>query len=330
MESGRIYRLLHVITLLQSNRYYSVRQLSELGGMSRRTVFRDLQALRGAGIPVAFDASRRGYRISERFFLPPTTLTVDEALAMILLSRQLGDQDGIPFQQAAVAAAVKLEGALPETLRREIAPLAGAARLAITRLADHTGSRDTYTQLLLATSQGCVVRLYYDSLFEGRVVRTRLKPYRLLFVHHAWYVIGYSSMHRAQRLFNLVRVKKLEPTDERFTVPRTFSLDRFLGNAWHLIRGEESFRVVLRFSPKVARNVAEVRWHKTQRVRPQPDGSIEFHVTVDGIDEIAWWVLGYGDQVRVIEPECLRDRIREVAGNMLRQYTAEAQAPSPT
>jgi len=320
MNIGRIYRLLHVITLLQSSRCYGVKELGEQCSVARRTVFRDLKALTMAGIPVVRDRSRGGYRISECFFLPPTSLSVGEALAMVLLAREYGGRSGIPCQQAALRAAAKIEGSLPESLRRDLAPLADAVRLKPPRVADLTGRHDVYDHMLAAASQQRVVRIFYDSLFEGRIVRTRLKPYRLLFANHAWYVIGHSSMHRALRLFNLLRIRQIEPTTERFRVPRTFSVDRFLGNAWHLIRGDKTYSVVLRFTPKVARNVAEVRWHKTQCAQFLSDGSLEFRVHVEGVDEIAWWVLGYGDQVYVVEPACLRERVCQVARNMLQQY----------
>lgn len=326
MDVSRIYRLLQLVTLLQTDRYYSSRQLAALCGVSRRTVFRDLKALGAARIPVVSDVHRGGYHISETFFLPPAALTIDESLALVVLARELGNRKGIPFQQAAVQAASKIESALPDPLRREIAQRARVVHLEPPPLADHTGRHALYTQLLDALCQGRVVRLYYDSLFEGRVIRAKVKPYRLLFANHAWYLIGHSCMHRSERLFNLVRVKEIELTDERFTIPRRFTLDRFLGNAWRLIRGEKRYRVILRFSPKVARNVAEVRWHKTQRIRWLPDGSLEFRVEVDGMDEIAWWILGYGDQVYVLEPACLRDRIREAARNIVEQYSA---APTP-
>jgi len=47
---------------------------------------------------------------------------------------------------------------------------------------------------------------------------------------------------------------------------------------------------------------------------------MDFFVRVDGLGEIAWWVLGYGDQVEVIAPQPLRDKIRDVAGSMARMY----------
>jgi proteasome accessory factor B len=83
------------------------------------------------------------------------------------------------------------------------------------------------------------------------------------------------------------------------------------------------YRVRLHFSPKVAGNVAEVLWHETQEVAFNDDGSCEFRATVDGLGEILWWILGYGDEVRVVEPAALRKRIASRARAMADLYEDE-------
>ena len=76
------------------------------------------------------------------------------------------------------------------------------------------------------------------------------------------------------------------------------------------------YNIRLRFAPKVARNVTEVQWHPTQQSKFNEDGSVDVEFRVDGLGEIIWWILGYGDQVEVIKPAELRRRIVEVATKM--------------
>jgi proteasome accessory factor B len=79
-------------------------------------------------------------------------------------------------------------------------------------------------------------------------------------------------------------------------------------------------RVVIRFQPLVARNVAEVMWHKTQDVKFDEDGSLVFRVRVSGLSEIVWWILGYGDQAEVLQPKKLRRLVAQRAKNMAIMY----------
>ena len=191
-------------------------------------------------------------------------------------------------------------------------------------------AKAVYQQLLAAISARRCVRIAYDSLTEWADIQTRLSPYRLLFSRRSWYVIGRSSLHRSVRTFNLGRVLSLQRLEDSYQIPRGFSLDRYLGNAWHLITEPgPDHEVLIRFSPLVAQNVAEVVWHKTQQVAPQPDGSLEYRVTVSGLSEISWWILGYGDQAEVLQPTKLRTIVAERAARMAALYAAPPAAPLP-
>jgi proteasome accessory factor B len=103
-------------------------------------------------------------------------------------------------------------------------------------------------------------------------------------------------------------------------MPKGLTLEKHLGNAWRLMRGEKTYEVELRFSPLVGPNVAEVNWHATQRIRWDDDGNVFFTATVDGLDEIVWWVLGYGPEVEVLRPAELRHAVARRARATLALY----------
>ncbi len=116
----------------------------------------------------------------------------------------------------------------------------------------------------------------------------------------------------------------LESLDDPFQVPRGFSIERYLRNAWHMIPEKGHDRdVVVRFTKLVAQNVAEVNWHKTQRLAFHDDGSADFHATVSGLNEISWWILGYGDQAEVLEPPELRRMVAARARRMVETYNGQ-------
>lgn len=314
-------RLVRLIELLQAGKGYSVDALAVECGVSRRTVFRDLDVLREAGVPLVFDEDLRVYQIPGWRMLPPTSFTPDEALALIVLGHELGNGRGVPLMKAARRAVMKLESSLPQRVRDYLRQVAPGVRIAMGPTNTLEGTDRIYEQLVQALGERRAVRVHYDSLTEWQMIVTRLAPYQLLFSRRSWYVIGRSSLHREVRTFNLGRIRKLEPLDDRYQIPHKFSLDGYLRNAWHLIpeKGPDS-QVVIRFSPQVAQNVAEVVWHKTQQVFRQPDGSIDYHVTVSGLGEITWWVLGYGDQAEVLAPPALRQRVAAHARRLAERY----------
>ena len=321
MKLSRIHRLLKLIGLLQAGRGYNVGGLAQACEVSRRTIFRDLEILRQSGVPLSYDDQQQRYRIPGTYYLPPTNFTPEEALALIVLCHELGDGSSLPFLGPARTAAVKLESSLPGRLRDQLRNGADTVKIKPTPGNPLTGQEPVYIKLLEAISSRRSVRILYKSLTEWKDIRTRLDPYRLLFSRRSWYVIGRSSLHRSTRTFNLGRVLEVELLEESYQIPRGFSIDRYLRNAWHLIPEPGRDReVAVRFSKMVAQNVAEVTWHKTQRLTFNDDGTLDFRATVSGLNEISWWILGYGDQAEVLKPTELRRIVVERARRVVQHY----------
>lgn len=198
---------------------------------------------------MVYDGETGRYQLRGPAFLPATSFDAEEALALIVLCHELGDGSSLPFYGAARRAAMKIESALPVALRDHLRAVAPAVHIRLPPSNPLDVAQSHYQQLLEAVGRRRCVRIHYDAIFDGKRIRTKLSPYRLLFSRRSWYVIGRSSLHRAVRTFNVGRILSLEPTMERYWIPRTFSLGRYLRNAWHLIpEPGPDHEVTVRFS----------------------------------------------------------------------------------
>ncbi|HTN76450.1 MAG TPA: WYL domain-containing protein [Pirellulaceae bacterium] len=321
MNLKRIHRLIKLISLLQGGRGQNVSSLAAECDVTRRTIFRDLDVLKVAGVPLIYNDPEKSYRLAGAQLLPPTNFSQQEALAIVVLCYEMGGDGRLPFQNAARSAALKIENNLPARLREELRVMADAVQIRLPSVQHIEGHTETYQMLVQALRERRFVRIRYDSYADRELIQTKLSPYRLLFHNHSWYVIGRSSLHCEVRTFNVSRIRHAELLEENYKVPANFSLERYLGNAWRLIRDDgPDQEVLIRFHPLVAKNVAEVCWHRTQATTFNDDGSLDFRVRVSGLDEISWWILGYGDQAEVIEPAALREKIIYRITRMAEQY----------
>jgi len=320
MEVGRLHRVLKLVTALQVGRSYNAAQLAADCGVSRRTIYRDLNIIEKAGIPVFFDRDSRRYQIHPTALMPPINLSLDEALALVLLASELGRTGRLPLFQPARDAAAKIEASLPLGLRAAIGAIVPHMAVRTGPTARHNALQEAYRTVQRAIQRREPLEAVYVSFHDAGQIRTRLEPYWLLFNERAWYVIGRSSLHGNVRTFKLGRFKSLQPAQGHFAVPNGLTLDKHLGNAWRMMRGAKTYEVQLRFSPLIGPNVAEVNWHKTQRIAWDEDGAVLFSATVDGLDEIVWWILGYGPEVEVLKPKELRDKLAGMAQRMIDQY----------
>lgn len=323
MYQKHLHRLILLIDLLQSGQRYGIDALATECEVSRRTVFRDLGTLRDCGVPVLIDRETGHYYLSGRTgLLKSVDFSPEEALSLIVLTSEISNSGGVPFLSPARSAVLKIQSILPPGLRDDVGELTGTIRIRFEPSYDKLDDKaPMYERLIEAMNNRHAVRIHYKSPAEPDLICTKLHPYRLLFSRRSWYVIGRSSLHAAVRTFHLGRVLQLEELDEVYEIPRSFTIERYLRNAWHIIPEEGPDQtVVVRFSPVVAQNVAEVNWHKTQEVVHNEDGSIDYRVTVSGLGEIMWWILGYGDQAVVLEPPELRERIKWRIDRMLENY----------
>jgi len=311
--------------MLQARRSFSAGELADELEVSRRTVFRDLNMLEMARIPYYFDAESNGYRINQHFFLPPVNLTLTEALAMLVLTGRMKGARRLPLLSEAGRAALKLESALPGAVRQNVGSMIDKLSVSPPAVCRHESLGGVFDELLKAIAERKVCRLVYISFHERKQIVTHVHPLRLAFHGRAWYLIAYSGKHRENRTFKLGRIRKLTVTNRRFPEPPAVQLDEHFGQAWSMIPEGRLYKVQLHFEPQVAGNVAEVRWHDSQRVEWNDDGSMDFHVSVDGLGEITWWILGYGDQVEVIAPASLRKRICAIAEKMAARHGKEGR-----
>ena len=320
MNVSRIYRLLRLVTLLQSGRSYTADQLAEDLQVSRRTIFRDLNALELAHIPYYYDPAGKTYRISRHFFLQPVNLTLGEALALLVLSGSLTDKANIPLLLPGAHAAAKIESILPEPIRQHVGSVIDRLSLHLGPMARHEGAEDDFEQLSIAIARRNVCRMKYDSFLERKILTLTIHPLRLVFIQRAWYLLAWSVKGKAIRTYKLIRIQSLTVQKATFSPGHEALLEDHFGLAWAMIPEGRVHKVHLHFEPKVAGNVAEVQWHPTQNITWNHDRSIEFHAEIDGLSEILWWILGYGDQVKVIAPQKLARNIRNVAEKVVAKY----------
>ena len=308
---------MQLLTVLQSRRGYAISELTEILGKSRRTVYRDLKELEGAGLPCRFDTRQHCYVFDHQSPLPTLALSKDEAFSLLLLLREASHNIQFPFAYPAQLLSLKIENCL----RREVRQFCDASFRFISISAAPKVEIDLldkiFAQVLEATQVQRTLNIRYCLPAEQNTITTDLNPYYLVYSECTWHAIGESSFHKAVHTLELNHITQLSPLDRYFVKDEKFDLREYFGYAWSLSREGQIYEVELRFCPRIAADVAEVQWHETQTASFEDDGSVVLKFRVDGLNEITWWILGYGDQVEVLAPKALRQRIAQIASRIV-------------
>jgi proteasome accessory factor B len=326
---AQLARLFRLVLMLQAERYPNARELAERNEVSRRTIYRDLDLLAEAGIPVRYRPERQGYQLAKGFFLPPTSLDESEALALLVLARQGQWGDGLGLSRHAWGGAMKLVQGLPAEVRERVLAAAEPFRTEPSRPGPAPERQQVHDAILSSLTQLRQLRLWYRPSNSGPDECTKFSLYQLVLHDRHWFMVGRSSLHRRVEVIGVPWVRKVVLTEDRYTIPPRFSLERFLGLAWGVRRDPVRQRVWLRFSAAVAPELNDVVWHRSQRRAVLADGRVDLQFVVDGIEEVTRWLLGFGDQVEVLEPPALRRRVFEVAAGVARRHRPARREPGP-
>ncbi|HWL08242.1 MAG TPA: WYL domain-containing protein [Planctomicrobium sp.] len=307
-QNERIARVLNVLNLIQSRGRWDLRAIAEELGCSERTVRRDLEVLEFAGVPHYRDERTGCVRVRPDFRFPTLMLTQEELIGQAMATA-VSQAPGLNVGGTAVSTTRKLAAVSNEEVQRMLSDASRLVEVFDLKLVDHSQHQEAVKATQLALLQGKQIIGNYDSPYESRPLRLTIHPYRLCLIKQAWYIIGRISGEPIPKTFRIARFKSLRMLDQRADVPDRFDLREFFGNAWGVFRGEQSYQVELWFTPESAKIVTETIWHHTQKVTRHKNGGVTLQFQVDGLEEIAHWILAWTGQCRVEQPVELRTRI---------------------
>jgi proteasome accessory factor B len=307
----RAARYLRIATVLHAHgeQGISAADLAKQVGVSKRTVYRDLNAMdKDAGVAIWNDDGR--YGLEAETFLPPLALTLPEAMAFFLAARLLTKATD-ELDTEIIGAFVKLAEILPEVLARQLQETVDA-------FAD-TPRDEGFTRVLRSLTQALAGRRILEIEYEASVYdpskgvrHFRVRPYAIepSAYTRALYLIGLDEQRDARRTYKVERIRSVSVTPETFSA-QSAAVAAEMRAAWDVVSDDTPTDLVIRFGPAVATRVAETRWHPSQELEPQKDGSLLWRARVAGLLEVRSWVLGWGADAEVLEPAELRTWVAE-------------------
>lgn len=304
----------------------TVRQLSDDSQVSEKTIRRDLQVLARAGFPLREKTGPHGtkyWKVEDVNLHAGIRFTLDEALALYVGGRLMEPLAGTYLWQASRRALHKIRNLLTPTAVNYLNRMAGALYQTTVGQGHYADKAELLDQVMVGIEDRRCVQVAYRSATASEPVTYRLHPYAMVMHRKSLYVVAYSEHHREVRHFKVDRLVHAELTDQKFTIPRGFDVQRHLANSWGVFKtNRRPMRVRVRFRPEAARYVEEAHWHDSQRLQKCPDGSVILEVRLADTTEIKSWILSFGARAEVLAPASLRDEIRQEIQSMHQRYEA--------
>jgi len=315
----KLDRLLSIVVLLVNRRFLQAKELAELFEVSVRTIYRDIDVINQAGIPVvSYPGAGGGIGLSEGYRLDRNVLSDSELVEIV---NALQSVSTIYPDRNRALLLEKMKSVVPaaESERFQL-----QTRQLVVDLSPWGGNghlEEKLSVLKKAAEEERMVEFAYCDAQGNESVRS-VEPYTLVLKRQSWYLYAYCRARQQFRLFKLFRMKSVL-IGERFAVRRTIELERLPWNEEWIAPGKTT-RLKLRFRRR-ARHLAE-EWFGVEAVVAEATekDSEERYVVEADFPEDRWlygFIMSFGPDVEVLEPESIREEIKRQAAEIIGQYT---------
>jgi len=304
----RASRLVSILLLLQARGRLTAAQLADELEVSVRTIYRDVESLHAAGIPLYGDAGHRGgYQLVHGYQTRLTGLSADEAKALSL-SGLPGPATELGLDSVLAAAQLKVRAALPPALADQVGQVQSRFHLDASTWYGAADEVPSLPAVAGAVWHSRALSVRYRRWKEPTDVDRRLEPYGVVLKAGRWYLVAGPGSPRTYRVDQILDLTELE---DEFVIPASFNLAVY----WQRYKAEFFNRLyragaTVRLSPTALSSLSGPEAEAVARTGSvEPDSWTRAVLPVESTEFALRQFLALGPDIEVLDPPELRSRL---------------------
>ncbi|HLV61953.1 MAG TPA: YafY family protein [Galbibacter sp.] len=307
----RFDRIVSIHIQLQSKKIVRAQDLADRFQVSLRTIYRDIRTLESSGVPIVSEPGV-GYSIMEGYRLPPVMFTREEAGSFVaaekLMDQFTDDTLGAYFKSAMY----KIKSVLRGGERDWIDAIESKVSINQTRDLFNKDIPDALEIIFESIAENTQLFLIYQSLEADNPSERNIEPVGLFHEHNYWYLMAYCHLRKNYRQFRTDRMRLIKRTTTPFLYQHGSIED------YRLERPEkEKTKIVILVDKRVARYMkSNANYHGLLQEAPKGDKVEMTFMTSNIENDFARWYLMFAEYATIVEPESLRERVREILSNV--------------
>ena len=321
MRGKNLVKLLRAMELLSKPDGATMEEIGEHLQVDRRSVYRMINLIEELGFPVYDEKppleKEKRWRLEESYLrklpnmkVPDVNLTVSEIVSLYFLKGEASLFKGTEIEKHAGSAFGKLSLFVPEDAFGKLHKIK-ALFVSTSKFAkDYSDKEEIIEQLTDAMLQKETYYIKYHSFYDDNIKDFKIDPLHFFENDGGLYLFVNTTTFGEIRTLAVERIQEIAKTGDSFEYPRDFDPEELLESAFDIVCGEP-IDVKIWFPAGQARYIKERKWSKTQKIEDQKDGSIILSMNTSGWWDVKRWVLSFGADAEVVEPEELRKEIVE-------------------
>lgn len=308
----KIDRLLGIIVTLLNKKRISARELADKYEVTTRTIYRDMESINAAGIPIiSYQGINGGWGIMENYRLDKQVLSFEDMSSLIItltgVNKSISNKniDSIIQKITSLIPSDKndLLRKQEEEFAIDINSWVPVSQIEI----------KLFKEIQSAISDKFLINFYYDNL-QNEVTNRTIEPMTLIFKGYAWYLFAYCRLKNDFRIFKLSRIQDLKIINEHFIRKK----ETYESHVGFISDKTKLLEVELKFKPELKNKVSE--YFRNFMSISAEDGSIYIKIKLPSDEWIYGMILSYGDGVEVLSPAEIRSEIYARITKMERLY----------
>lgn len=306
-------RMKLILLLQESKRRLTVDEIAREFGVSRRTVFRDFNVLSELNVPVTWD-EQSGYGIMEGYKVPPLMFTAREIATIMVGLNFVRSQVDQTLIEDGRGVELKIKNVLPDDLKQFMNSISEKTIVdPFLHFGHEKKQGGNWFEITSAISQSKKIRFTYKSVSTGRVSDRKVDPYLVVFYRDRWNMIGFSHERQAIRNFVLDRMENVKITGQNYEGDGGIDVEGLI------FRSDESGDLVRvrvgKSADRAFRANLPTKIFKEERLNSE---EIKVSFFFDNLEYINNWLLQFGNHVKILSPESLIQKRRELLNEMLK------------
>ncbi len=298
MEQSRLFKI--VYHLLEKGKS-TAPELAKKFEVSIRTIYRDLDTISAAGVPIYATQGRGGgIFIMSDFVLNKSLLSEQEKEQILMALQGISATEHNQTDELLI----KLGGLFQSKVTNWI-------EVDFSEWYKNTPNYNVFNLIKNAIfNQNMITFSYFAQ--EGNYSNRTVEPIKLIFKNKDWYLYGFCLLRNDFRFFKLTRIKDLEISSDTFrraveNIPKVETV----------IKNKIFIHAKLKFSPKVAFRVYD---EFTDDVSKDNQGNLYVNIDLPDNETLFSYILSFGDNIEILEPDYLRHSMKEKLALMLEKY----------
>jgi predicted DNA-binding transcriptional regulator YafY len=304
---NRFDRITAILIQLQSRRIVKAQDLADRFEISLRTVYRDMNTLAEAGVPIIGEAGV-GYSIMDGYRLPPIMFTKEEARTFITAEKLMEKYTDLPTMSQYQSAMFKIKSVLKSSDKNMVESLENHIQVRRNNFAFSSATSNTLDCLLKSISEKKVAKISYAAMGITEPGDRLIEPVGIYHETNYWYTIAFCHLRNAYRNFRSDRIANIEITAHSFRHEHA-PLDDFLSQ----FREKENLQlVVIQVDKSILRYIGDQKYYVGFVSEKMTDKYLEMTFLTESLEGFARWFLMIAPNARIMEPDSLKECVKSL------------------